>query len=76
MPEVSPGEVQVGYHGKFILQKSGNALEQASQGGDGVTIPGGVQEMCRCGTKGHGLVHRVGMGQQLDLVILVVFSNV
>jgi len=27
------------------LRKSGNALEQAAQGGSGVTVPGGVQEM-------------------------------
>ena len=25
-----------------------------------VTIPGGIQEMCRCGTKEHGLVGSVG----------------
>jgi len=31
-------------------------LDQAAQGGGGVTIPGGVQEMWRCGTEGHGLV--------------------
>jgi len=28
---------------KFILRGSGQALEQAAQGGGGVTIPGGVQ---------------------------------
>jgi len=31
-------------------------LEQAAQGGGGVTIPGDVLEMCRCGTKENGLV--------------------
>ena len=36
------GEVQVGYQEKFLLRKSGNALEQAAQGSGGVTIPGGV----------------------------------
>jgi len=25
-------------------------LEQAAQGSGGVTVPGGAQEMCRCGT--------------------------
>ena len=40
--------------GKNYSQKSGEALAQAAQGGGGVTIPGGVQETCRCGTKGHG----------------------
>jgi len=45
--------------GKFLL--SGNTLEQAGQGIDGVTIPGGFQETCRCGTQGHGLVGMVMM---------------
>jgi len=35
-------------------------LAQAAQGGGGVTIPGGVQEMWRCGTEGRGLVGMVG----------------
>jgi len=25
-----------------------------AQGGGGVTVPGGVQEVCRCGTEGRG----------------------
>ena len=29
-------------------------LEQATQGSDKVTIPGGFQEKSRCGTEGHG----------------------
>ena len=33
--------------GKISLRKSGQALEQAAQGGGGVTIPGGVQEKGR-----------------------------
>jgi len=36
----------------------GDTLEQAAQGGGGVTVPGGVQEPCGCGTEdmvsGHG----------------------
>jgi len=31
-------------------------LEQAAQGGGGVSIPGHVQETFRCGGKGHGLL--------------------
>jgi len=31
-------------------------LEKAAQGGGGVTIPGGGQETCKCGTKEHGLL--------------------
>jgi len=34
----------------------GEAVAQAAQGGGGVTVRGGVQEQCRCGTEGHGLV--------------------
>ena len=45
-------EVQVVFLEKFLLQKSGDALTQAAQGGGGVTIPGGVQETRRCGTEG------------------------
>jgi len=32
------------------------------QGGGGVTVPGGFQVTCRCGTAGHGLVGMIGMG--------------
>ena len=39
-----------------MLGKSGWALEWAAHGGSGVTVPRGVQETFRCGTKGHGLV--------------------
>ena len=39
-------------------QKSSKAVAQAAQGGGGVTVPGGVQEPCGCGTEdkvsGHG----------------------
>jgi len=41
------------YLEKFLLRKSGNALAQATQGGGGVTIPGGVQQEGRCGTEEH-----------------------
>ena len=43
----------------FLLQKSGEALEQAAQGSGEVTITGGVQETFRCCTKGHGLVGEI-----------------
>ena len=33
---------------------SGDALAQAAQGGGGVTVPVGVQELWRCGTGGRG----------------------
>jgi len=40
-------------------------LEQTAQGSGGVTIPRGVQEMCRCSTEGCGLVGMVVVGWQL-----------
>ena len=50
-------------------------LERAAQGGGGVTIPGGVQEMCRCDTKEHGQWATLVVGGWLDQMILKVFSN-
>jgi len=35
-------------------------LEWAAQGGGEVTVPGGIQEACRCYTEGHGLVGSIG----------------
>jgi len=43
-----------GMSGK-ISQNDDEVLEQAAQGGGGVTVPGGVQEMCRHGNEGCGL---------------------
>ena len=54
--------------------KSGQALEQAAQGG-GVTIPWGVQKTCRRGTSAYGLAGMVVLHWQLDFMILEVFSN-
>ena len=54
-------EAQVGHHKKFLLRKSGEATAQAAQVGGGVTVPGGVQETCRCGTEGCGSVGMVVM---------------
>ena len=39
------------------------------------TVPGGVQEMCTCGTEWHTLVSKVVTGWWLDWIILEVFSN-
>lgn len=38
------------------------ALEQAAQESSGVTIPGGIQGMWRCGADAHGLMGMVGIG--------------
>ena len=54
------GKVRAGYQEKFLLQKSGQALERTALGGGGVTVPGGVQEMFKCCTEGHGLVGNIG----------------
>ena len=43
----------VGYFSQ--LYAPGEVLEQAAQGGGGVTILGGVHEKCSCGTEEHGL---------------------
>ena len=43
------GEVQVGQQ-----EKSSGALATGCPEGDGVAVPGGVQELWRCGTEGHG----------------------
>jgi len=54
---------------------SDEAVAQDTQGSGGVTIPGGFQEEGRCGTEGHGLLGVVRIGQWLDYMILVVFSD-
>ena len=54
MAYAATGVVQVVYQEKFILRRSGEAVVQAAQGGGGVTIFGGVQEMCGCGTEERG----------------------
>jgi len=48
------GKFTLNIRKNFFLDKSGEALAQAAQGGGGVTVPGGVQEMCVCGTEGCG----------------------
>lgn len=40
--------------GRISAQKQLAAVEQAAQGGGGITILGGVQGTWRCGSKGHG----------------------
>ena len=42
-------------------------LAQAAQGGDKVAVPGGVQERCRCGTSGCGLVGNIGVSWRAGL---------
>jgi len=44
----------------------GEVSQWAAEGGGGVTIPGSFQEVCKCGTKEHGLVGMVLMGQPLN----------
>jgi len=43
-------------------------LERAAQGGGGVTVPGGIQETCRCGTEGHGLLGNTGERKMDDCI--------
>ena len=53
----------------------GETLEQNAQEVGWVTIPGGVQGTWRWGIERHGLVVMVGVGQQLDNMILEVFFS-
>lgn len=46
---------------KFLLKKSGGALETTAQGDSGITISGHSQEKGRCGREGHDLVGMVIM---------------
>ena len=49
-------------------------MAQVAQGGGGVTVHGGVQELCGCGTEGRGQWYGAD-GVTAGLVILMVFSN-
>lgn len=40
------------HHPRISAQKGSEALEQAAQGSDGITIPGSVWKVCGCGTWG------------------------
>lgn len=42
-------------------------LEWTAQGSGGVSVPGGVQELFRCGTEGCGLVGSTGGGWVVGL---------
>lgn len=42
------------------LLKSSSGTERPAQGGGGVTVAGGVQDVFRCCTQGHGLVGKRG----------------
>jgi len=53
-----PGEVQPERVG----------IGTAAQGGDGVTVPGGVPEPWRCGTWGHGQWDGLGLGDLRGLL--------
>ena len=57
-------EVQVG---GILLRESGQALEQAVQEGDEVTVPGGIQETFRRCIEGHCLAGNIGHMQSVGL---------
>lgn len=42
-------------------------MEQAAEGGGGVTVPTSVQETCRIGIEEHGLVGSVGSRWTVEL---------
>jgi len=67
-----PGEIQVEYQEEFLIRKGGWAVAQAAQGSGGVTVPGGVQEPCGCGTEQHsGVGLTVGLGDLRGLFQLL-----
>ena len=61
--------------GKISSQNEWYFIGTAALGNGGITTPGAFQGKGRRGTEGHGLVGMVGMHWWLDLMTLVVFSN-
>lgn len=47
------------YQEEFLLRRSGQTLEWAAQGSGGVTVPGDVQEVCRCDTEEHSVMDSI-----------------
>ena len=60
--------------GRYSSQREWLGTDTDAKGDGGVTVPGGVQELWRCGTEGRGYGHSGG-GLELDLVILAVLTN-
>lgn len=54
-----PGEIHAGHQEEFLQWKACQTLEWAAKGGDGITIPGSVEEMIGCGTECSDLVSKV-----------------
>jgi len=52
--KLQQGRFRLNIKKKILLRKSREAAAQAAQGVGGVTIPGGVQGSCGCGTEGSG----------------------
>ena len=61
--------------GKNFFSGSGQALEWAAQGGDGVTAPGGVQKHLDVVLREVVYWEILVVGGWLDWMILVAFSN-
>ena len=57
---LAPNASRDGAAKKFLLQKRGQVLEWAAQGGGGATAQRSVQEMFRCCTEGCGVVGNIG----------------
>lgn len=49
-PQFAPIEIHIGHEEQFLHGRSCKALEEVTQGGDEVSIPGGVQEITGSGT--------------------------
>ena len=52
---MSQGRFKLDVREEFLYEESAYALEKAAQETGVVTIPGGIQEMCRCSPKGCSL---------------------
>ena len=61
---------------EILFGKSDQALEQAVQGGGGVTDPRGVQGMFRCCVEERDLVRTIGDRWTVGQMILQIFTNV
>ena len=53
-----PGEIQTECQEK-LLSKSGQTLEQDTQGSGGVNVPEGIQETFGCSNEGQGIVGNI-----------------